>query len=118
MDISCFCKKFHATASGSPLFLYDASHDFELEETKVLHVGYHKDSLISFEDSDYEEREDVSSGIKWKFCTHCNSRMYHKSDKLPGVFVFTVPYSQAKSSGLVEEGQIISKEKLALASIF
>ena len=118
LDIHCYCKKFHATASGAPLFLYDASQDFEIEATKVLHVGYHKNSLVTFNDSENEEREDVSSSIKWKFCTQCNSRMYHESDKLPGVLVFTVSFSTAKDSGLVKEGQTISRGDIAQSNIF
>ena len=118
MDIHCYCKQFNATASGAPLFLYDASEEFELEETKVLHVGYHKDALVRFNDSDHEEREDISNNIKWKFCTKCNSRMYHESQKLPGVLVFTVPFSAAKDSGLIKEGQAISRGDLAGSNIF
>ena len=118
LDINCYCKKFQAKASGAPLFLYDASQDFEIEATKVLHVGYHRDALIRFNDSENEEREDISSNIRWKFCTHCNSRMYHESDKLPGVLVFTVPYSAAKDSGLIKEGQAISRGDIAQSNIF
>ena len=98
--------------------MYDASQEFELEETRVLHVGYHKDALVKFNDSDNEEREDISNNIKWKFCTKCNSRMYHESQKLPGVLVFTVSFSAAKASGLIKDGQAISKGDLAGSNIF
>ena len=118
MDIHCYCKRFNATVSGAPLFLYDSSEEFELEDTRVLHVGYHKDSLATFNDSDYEEREDISSKIKWKFCAYCNGRMYHESQKLPGVLVFTVPFATARNSGLINEGQAISKGELASSNIF
>ena len=100
------------------MFLYDASEEFELEETRVLHVGYHKDALVRFNDTEYEEREDISNKIKWKFCTKCNCRMYHESQKLPGVLVFTVPLSAAKGSGLIKEGQAISRGDLAGSNIF
>ena len=118
MEIHCYCKRFNATVSGAPLFLYDSSEEFELEETRVLHVGYHKDALVKFNDGDYEEREDISSKIKWKFCAYCNGRMYHESQKLPGVLVFTVPFATARNSGLINEGQAISKGELASSNIF
>mgnify|MGYP006254507601 CR=1 FL=1 len=118
MDINCYCKKFNATASGAPLFIYDISQDYEVAETRALHIGYHKDSLIRFNDSENEERMDLSTDIKWKFCNACNCRMYHESTKLPGVLVFTVSYAVAMDSGLIKEGQAISKGKLAESTIF
>ncbi|GIS51906.1 MAG: hypothetical protein Ct9H90mP27_3970 [Gammaproteobacteria bacterium] len=110
-------QKFNATGSGAPLFLYDASEGNFSWKKPSSSFGYHKDAFVRFKGSEHEEREDISNNIKWKFCTKCNSGCITSPKKLPGVLVFTVPFSVQRLR-LIKEGQAISRGDLAGSNIF